>query len=108
MTILPLMDFGMAVPEGKTGGIIVAAGGIIYDFFSGVRRAVPTVHLHHEVTVIDGVFALVQQHESRRWPRLRHVGELAEDLKVGIQTKTASVTVGCVIPISSNPVAHGI
>ena len=99
--IFPLVNFGMAVAKGKACGFNVACGRIIHDLLGSVGRTSPTVCLHDKKSVIDGVFALVEQDECGR--RRSQVGEPERNIERRADIPAAQRTV-----VAADEVFHRI
>src|SRR5439155_2611420 len=102
--ISPLVDFGMAVGEGKPASAAMVAGGPINHLMR--RRVGIAIHLDHEIAVVDAVFALIKQYEGVGRPWVAHFRDPAIHLPAAAVAPVPAVA-GRVIAIAADPVAHG-
>src|SRR5262245_18531428 len=76
--IAPLVSLRMAIGKVESGGVVVIVG---WPVDPTELRRIPRVNALHagqELTIVDGIFALIDNHHSPRW--IGDVADLANQL----------------------------
>src|SRR5215471_5379515 len=99
------MYLRVAVSKGEAGGAIVIATRVVDDLGTGETRV--SIHLGHEVTVVDAVLALIEDNKCHGRPGTQHGAKLGKYDPTPNCTPVTFIERGR-IAIPANPIVHGI